>query len=52
MSHEEQVQKQKDMDEMLENYRAVKKFGKWAVLLLSFISALIYVILEIKRFFK
>lgn len=52
MTYEEKEHKQEILDEMVENYEAVKKLGKWAVGSIVFIGALVYAILQFKRLFK
>lgn len=50
MSHEEKLQDEKDLREILDNYRTVRKLGKWAVGIVVFVGAFLYALIELRKF--
>lgn len=54
MNHQEEKEKresdQQTIQEIIDNYRTVKKLGSWAVGIVIFVGAFFYAILQLKGF--
>lgn len=52
MTREESEQQKKDendMEELLANYRAVRSLGKWAVIIVTFLGTIAYVLVQVRH---